>query len=156
GPRERVVRRHPALLLLVMLEEGRVHHPAELPLTPLAIFGDEADLLRHLRSQLRHDRMHDRPASELGADDIARADAAELVDALSQLRRDRLGEGRLSPGPVLADLGARQALEPLDVSKALLQLLGLRAREVRARGDDQRFDDLGPKVAPVDAGLVAL
>src|SRR5690606_24105966 len=72
------------------------------------------------------------------------------IDRAAELGSDALAERGLRPEAVRAHLGAREA-GGAHALRELLELVGLGAREVRARGDDECLDDLGRQIAPVCA-----
>src|SRR6266511_616247 len=139
--REGVVRRGPVAGVLVVLEEGRVDDSEEPPLAAGTVLRDEPHLLSDVDAEVRHHGLDDRLLPELEEEQVARLRAGRLVDRLAELGGDRLRERRLRPLAALADLGAREPLRP-HALHVLLELLDVRAREVRGRGDAHRLHDL--------------
>src|SRR5699024_11118263 len=78
--REDVVRRGPAFVTLVALEERRVDDPEEVPVALAARLGDEPELLGEVHAKVRHDGMNPRGRTELKEDHIARLGPDRLID----------------------------------------------------------------------------
>ena len=134
------------LLLLVELEQRRIHHPEEVPARRVlrvagAVLRDEAQLLPEMQPQVRQHRVDLRFLAELEQDDVAGLRPHRRVDCGAGIGRDRLRQRALRPVALLVHLGARQALGAHALGD-LLQLVGLRARQSGARRDHHRLRDL--------------
>ena len=143
---EGVVRGDPALVLLVIFEEGRVDDPEKLPRVgllgiPGAVLRDQSQALAEVQAQVGEHGVHQALLAELEEQDVPGLRPRGRVDRLSRLLRDRLGQWALRPLAVLAHLRPRQAARSHALGD-LFQLVDLRAGEVRAGRHFQGLDDL--------------
>ena len=83
--RERVVRRDPALAIVVVLEERRVHDPEKLEFSAVSAVWNQTEFLREMNAQIRENGLNCAFFSELEEEKVVFLRADLRIDCVTKL-----------------------------------------------------------------------